>query len=312
MFGIKIIATGSYAPKKVLSNADLEKMVDTSDEWITTRTGIKNRHIAAKNETASAMGIKAGKNILEKSGIKPEEIELLVVATATPDMNFPSTACLIQTGLGLKNAVAFDISAACSGFIYSLSIVEQYLKIGTYSTAMIICTEKFSEIINWEDRNTCILFGDGAAGVIVKREEEQNTSVFKNIIKSDGKYADLLAVPDRKYIDMKGNTVFKIAIRSMGDITTEILKSCGLKTEDIALFIPHQANLRIINALGDLLKIPKEKVYINVGEYGNTSAASIPIALNEADEKGLIKKGDKIMFVAFGGGFTWGASIIEW
>ncbi len=310
---LHITGTGRYLPEEVLSNADLEEMVDTSDEWITTRTGIKERHRASQQETTSFMGSEAGRKALESAGVSPDEIDLVIVATATPEMNFPSTACLIQSELGLSKAVGFDISAACSGYLFGLSLIENYLKGDTVRKALLICSERFSDIVDWTDRSTCVLFGDGAAATVVERKEERTgRGIIKTIIRSDGNYHDLLNVPEKKFVQMKGNSVFKIAIRTMSEICSEILKETGIAREEIKLVIPHQANIRIINVLADSLGLTKEQVVCNVSRYGNTSASTIPIALDEVNREGRLNKGDLLLLVAFGGGFTWGASLIEW
>ncbi len=312
---LHITGTGRYLPAKVLTNSDLEQIVDTSDEWITTRTGIKTRHRASKEETTSFMGSQAALKALENAGASPDEIDIIIVATATPDMNFPSTACMIQAELGLKNAVGFDISAACSGYLYALSIAENYLKNNRMNKALIVCSERFSDIVDWADRSTCVLFGDGAAASLLEKKEKSDTKsrgIIETVIRSDGSYNDLLNVPEKKFVQMKGNSVFKIAIRTMSEICNEVMNKAKVTKEDVKLVIPHQANIRIINALAEHLKLKTEQVVCNVASYGNTSAATIPIALDEVNRNGELHKGDILLLVAFGGGFTWGASLIEW
>ncbi|UCB44847.1 MAG: ketoacyl-ACP synthase III [Spirochaetota bacterium] len=323
---IEIKSTGVYVPEKVLTNIELEKMVDTSDEWITSRTGISTRRIAVDGEATSDLAYKAGLVALEKAGMTPDELELIIVATITPDMFFPSTGCIVQDKLGAKNAVAMDINAACSGYIFSLAIGSRFLETGTYKNALIIGAEKLSCITDWKDRNTCVLFGDGAgAAIITPSNGEGKLLAFD--LGSDGSYGDLLYLPGGgsrnpasketvenrlHYIKMDGNPVFKIAVNKMMATFKKSLKAAGLKPDDISVLITHQANLRIIEALRSFLKLPKEKVFVNIEKYGNTSAASIGIALHEACEKKIIKRGDIIGLAAFGGGLTWGSAIIQY
>ncbi len=322
---VMIESTGAYVPEKVLTNADLEKMVDTSDEWITTRTGINTRRIAFDSEATSDLAYKAAKVALDKAKMKPEEIELIIVGTITPDMFFPSTGCIVQDKLGAKNAVAMDVNAACSGYIYSLMVGSKFIVTGSYKNALIIGAEKLSCITDWDDRNTCVLFGDGAgACVLVPSSGECKFLAFD--LGSDGSYGDLLYLPGGgsrnpatketvegklHYIKMNGNPLFKIAVNKMKDTFKRSMKIAGLQPEDITLVITHQANLRIIEALRGFLKLPKEKVFVNIDKYGNTSSASIGIALHEAFEQNIIKRGDIIGLAAFGGGLTWGSAIIQ-
>ncbi len=323
---VGIVGTGFYAPKKVLTNIDLEKMVDTTDEWIRTRTGIKERRIADDNEAASDLAIEAARKAIEDSRISPQEIELVIVATLSPDYPFPSTACLVQEKLGIKNAWAFDIEAACSGFIYALSVAEAYLKTGTYQTALVIGAEVFSRIVDWTDRNTCVLMGDGAGAVVLK-EVESGRGILSTHLGADGSGADLLKQPaggsrlpateetarqGLHYFKMQGKEVFKSALRIMSESVITALMKANLTSEDIDLIIPHQANIRILNAMAKKLSIPMEKVMVNLDKYGNTTAASIPMALDEAVKQGRIKEGDVVVLVAFGAGLTWGATIIRW
>jgi len=311
---VSIVSTGSFVPDRVLKNTDLERMVETSDEWITTRTGIKERRIS-EGETTSDMATEAVLRALEKR-CQPQELELIVVATATPDAFFPSTACKVQSKIGNRGAVAFDISAACSGFIYALYVADSLMRNGEMGKAVVVGAERFSKIVNWKDRTTCILFGDGAGAVLLEKTEDEGILGFD--LGADGSYGELLSVPSVGsneefpfYVKMKGNEVFKVAVRTMVESSLKVLEKTGVRPEEISLLIPHQANVRIINAVAERLKIPKEKVFINLDKYGNTSAASIPIALDEAVREGRVKRGDLVLMVAFGGGFTWGSCIVR-
>ncbi len=311
--GIRIVSTGSYVPDRVLSNFDLEKMVDTSDEWITTRTGIRERRIS-EGETTSDMATEAAVRALE--GRNPEIIDLIVVATATPDAFFPSTACKVQAKMENNRAIAFDISAACTGFIYALYTADSIMRSKNVDKALVIGAERFSKIVNWKDRTTCILFGDGAGAVVLKKDIEEGILGFD--IGANGTFGDLLYVPSVGsnedypfYVRMKGNEVFKVAVRTMVESAKRVLDKAGVLAEEIKLLIPHQANIRIINAVAERLGIGKEKIFVNLDRYGNTSAASIPIALDEAIREGKLRKGDLALLVAFGGGFTWGSCIIR-
>ncbi len=310
--GIKVVSTGSYLPEKILTNHDLEKMVETSDEWITTRTGIKERRIS-KEETTAELAYKASLNI---SGLKPEELGLIIVATATPDAFFPSTACKLQAFLKNKNSIAFDISAACTGFIYALYVADSIMRSKNTFKALVVGAERFSKILDWNDRTTCILFGDGAGAVLLEKSQDEGILGFD--LGADGNYGNLLYVNSvgsndspPYYLKMKGNEVFKVAVRTMVESAKRVLEKTGVSPKDISLLIPHQANVRIINAVAERLGIEKGKVFINLNKYGNTSAASIPIALDEAIKSGAAKKGDLVLLVAFGGGFTWGSCIIK-
>ncbi|MFH1783912.1 MAG: beta-ketoacyl-ACP synthase III [bacterium] len=323
---IKVIGTGSYLPKKVLTNDDISKMVDTSDEWIVSRTGIKARHIAADDEAASDLGVKAAERAIKNAGIKPQDVDMIITATITPDMFFPSTACLIQAKLGIKDVIAFDISAACSGFIYALSIAHQYLSTSSGKTALVVATEALSKITDWQDRNTCVLFGDGAGAAVLK-EVPGDSGFISFYLGADGRYGDLLKVPAggsrmpatsdtvkkrMHFLKMSGNEVFKIAVQSMIKSAQEALKKAGLKCEDVNLVIPHQANIRIIEAMSKRLKIPMERVFLNIDRCGNMSAATTAVGLDEACRQGRIKKGDIVELVTFGGGFTWGGCVLKW
>ena len=325
-----IIGTGSYMPEKILTNDDLSKIVDTSDEWITTRTGIKERRIAAENQATSDLATKAAERAMDCAGVKPEEIDLIVVATVTPDMPFPSTACFVQKNIGASNAVCFDISAACSGFLYALQIARNFLNAGTRSTALVIGAEKLSTLVNWTDRNTCVLFGDGAGAVVIRAVDSDTAApgrVLSTVMGSDGNLVNLLRVPgggsacpitaaniDSRLntIHMEGKETFKHAVTRMCQASEKALEMAGLTKEDISLIIPHQANARIITAIADRLDLPHEKAFMNVDKYGNTSAATIPVALDEANRQGRLKPGDIVLLVAFGGGFTWASSVIRW
>lgn len=322
----RIISTGSYLPEKVLSNSEMEKMLDTSDEWITERTGIKERRIADSTQAASDLACEASKIALKRAGLRPEDIDLIIVATITGDMPFPSTACFLQDKLGAINAAGFDISAACSGFLYSLYIADSFIKSGMHRRILVAGTEVLSKITDWDDRTTCVLFGDGAGAVIVEPADD-DSGILSIHINSDGKMWDLIHVPGGgsrnpasqssieqrlHYIKMKGNETFKVAVRTLEDIALKTLQENNIDPSGLSLLIPHQANLRIIQATADRLKVPIDKVIINLDKYGNTSAASIPIALDEALQSGRIKEGDYILLEAFGGGLTWASALIKW
>lgn len=325
---IVIRGTGSYTPQKALTNNDLSEIVDTSDEWIFTRTGIKERRIAAPDETSSSMGAEAGKRATEDARIDHEEIDVIIVGTMTPDMPFPSTACLVQEKMGIKNAVCFDVEAACSGFLYIMEIASGLLQTGRYRNALVIGSEKLSSILDWEDRTTCVLFGDGAGAAVLSLGEEGETSgIIDFKLGADGSKADLLyqpgggcAIPPspgslegrQHFLKMRGKEVFKQAVRVMGQAAAEILEQNGLQADQLACVIPHQANMRIIESLSTRLHIPIERFFLNLDKYGNTSAASIPIALDEAARAGRLKKGDTLLLIAFGAGLTWGSALIRW
>ncbi|MFZ3136419.1 MAG: beta-ketoacyl-ACP synthase III [Thermodesulfovibrionales bacterium] len=326
MLRSRIISTGSYLPEKVLSNSEMEKMVDTSDEWITERTGIKERRIADSTQAASDLAYEASKIALERAALGPEDIDLIIVATITGDMPFPSTACFLQDKLGATNAAGFDINAACSGFLYSLYIADSFIKSGRHRRILVAGTEVLSKITDWDDRTTCVIFGDGAGAVIVEPSDD-GSGILSIHINSDGKMWDLIHVPGggsrnpasqlsieqrMHYIKMKGNETFKVAVRTLEDIALKTLQENNMDPSSLSLLIPHQANLRIIQATADRLKVPMDKVFINLDKYGNTSAASIPIALDEALQSGRIKEGDYILLEAFGGGLTWASALIKW
>jgi len=313
--GIKIVSAGSYVPERVLTNEELERMVDTSDEWIRTRTGIRERRLS-EGETTSDMAAEAVFKALP-SQEEAEEIELIVVATATPDAFFPSTACKVQSKIENKRAIAFDVSAACTGFIYALYVADSIMRSKGTKKAVVVGAERFSEIIDWKDRTTCILFGDGAGAVYLEASEDEE-GILGFDIGADGSYGELLAVPSvgsnekyPYYVKMKGNEVFKVAVRTMVDSALRVLEKTGVKPQDISLLIPHQANLRIIRAVAQRLGLDEDRVFVNLDRYGNTSAASIPIALDEALRSGRLKKGELALLVAFGGGFTWGSCVVK-
>ncbi|WXR61920.1 beta-ketoacyl-ACP synthase III [Peptostreptococcaceae bacterium AGR-M142] len=321
-----IIGIGSYLPEKIMTNKDLEQIVDTNDEWIRTRTGIEKRRIATEKEATSDLSLEASKRALESANIKAEDLDLVIVATITPDMSFPSTACIVQDKLGAKNAGAFDLTAACSGFIYGISIAKQFVEAGVYKNILVIGAETMTKILDWKDRNTCVLFGDGAGAVVVSTVEDDEG--IKNVtLGSDGSGGSVLNKPAggsrmpvthealenrMNYLKMDGSEVFKFAVRKMAAETKKVLEEANINVEDIDMIIPHQANIRIIEGAAKRLKVSLDKMHINLHEYGNMSAASIPVALDEAYKKGKIKKKDKIVLVGFGAGLTWGASYIKW
>ncbi|MFB3895449.1 MAG: beta-ketoacyl-ACP synthase III [bacterium] len=324
--GVGIIATGSYVPEKILTNHDLEKMVETSDEWIVTRTGIKERRIAAPEQTTSDLGTIAAQRALDAAKMDATELEMIIVGTITGDVQFPATACYIQQKLGAKNAFAFDLSAACTGFIYALSIARRFIATGMVKNAMVIGVEALSRFTDWTDRNTCVIFGDGAGAAILKPVAE-NKGILTDYLGSDGNAADLINIPAggakipispevveqrQQFIKMKGNEVFKFAVLAMGKAIKHALADAQLHSDQVSLMIPHQANIRIIQASAERFKIPMEKVYVNIDKYGNTSAASIPIALDEIIRAGKVKENDIHVLVAFGGGLTWGSCVIRW
>jgi 3-oxoacyl-[acyl-carrier-protein] synthase-3 len=324
-YGSKILGTGSFLPEKVLTNADLEKMVQTSDEWITTRTGIKERRIADAQLATSDLAIRAAQKALERSGVSAADLDAIIVATVTPDMFFPSTACNVQKALGATNAFAYDLTAACSGFLYGLSIAKSYIESGFCRTVLLIGAETLSKVTDWQDRNTCVLFGDGAGAMVLGRTEGagQIRSIY---LRADGNYGNLLQLPGGgsrnpaslqtieqrlHYMKMEGKEVFKVAVTKMAEAAEKALEAAGKRQEELALLIPHQANRRIIEAIAKRMDIPLEKVFINLHKYGNVSAATIIIAFDEAMSENRIHPGDLVELVAFGGGFTWGAVVIE-
>lgn len=321
-----ITGIGSYVPEKVLTNADLEKMVETSDEWITSRTGIKERHIAAKDEFTSDMAAKAALRAMKMASVTSDQIDLIIVATITPDMPFPATACHVQQKIGAKRAAAFDLEAACSGFIYGLEIGQQFIMSRTYDTVLVIGAEKLSAITDWTDRNTCVLFGDGAGAAILQNRENAH-GLLTAVMGADGGKANLLFMPaggsrcpaTKESVDgrlhflrMEGKETFKNAVQAMCSAAQEVLRRCELDIPRIKCVIPHQANRRIIDAVGERLGAAPEQMFVNVDRYGNTSAASVAIALDEAVASGKIQRGDLVLLVVFGAGLTWGAAVIEW
>lgn len=313
-------------PEKILTNADLAALVDTTDEWIVTRTGIKERRIAAKDEQTSDMAAKAALKALEQGEVDPKEVDLILVATATPDMLFPATACFVQKKIGAKNAACLDISAACAGFLFGIEIAQQFITSHTHNTVLVIGAEKLSSITNWTDRNTCVLFGDGAGAAVLQHRGRAH-GVISTHIGSDGEFTDILFMPgggsrcpitkenadmNLATIHMTGKDVYKQAVISMLSASKKALEQAGLTTDDIACVIPHQANLRIIEAIADRLKIPLDRFYVNLDKYGNTSAAAVAMALDEANRSGRIKRGDYVLLVVFGGGLTWASTVVEW
>lgn len=319
----RIIGTGSYLPEKILTNQDLEKMVDTSDEWIVERTGIKSRHIAAEGETTCDLAEVAARRAIEMSGKKPEDIDLIIFATTTPDLIFPSTACLLQKRLEIKNGgAAFDVQAVCAGFVYALSVADKFIKSGSHKCALVVGAETLSNILDWTDRGTCIIFADGAGAVVLEASEE--AGILSTHIHADGQYEELLntsgGLSKNKdlldsggvFVQMKGNEVFRMAVNTLGRIVDETLAHNNLEKSDVDWLIPHQANIRIIKATAKKLKMGMEHVVVTVDTHGNTSAASVPLALDAAVRDGRIKRGETLLLEAFGGGFTWGSALIKY
>lgn len=322
---VSIIGTGVYLPEKKVTNRDLEKIVDTSDEWIYTRTGMHERRIARDDQATSDLAAEAAKAALADAGIHAEEVDLLIVATLSPDMFFPSTACFVQAKIGAKNAYCYDLGAACSGSLYALETAKNQIACGAVNTALVIGAEKMSTFINWKDRNTCVLFGDGA-GAMVLRATGAKHGIMKGVFGSDGTLAHQLWTPgggsrnpmthemldqNLQYLKMEGREVYKHAVTQMTQSSLDALEKNGLSADDVKLFVPHQANARIINAIGSRLGV-EDRMFLNVEKYANTSAAALPIAVDEAVKSGRIAKGELMLLVAFGGGFTWGANIVEW
>jgi 3-oxoacyl-[acyl-carrier-protein] synthase III len=323
---VSIVGTGSYVPERILSNRELEKIVETSDEWIRTRTGILERRIAGPDEATSDMATKAALVAMSQAEVEAEEIDLIIVATVTPDMFFPATACWVQKKLGAVRAACFDVSAACSGFLYAMEIAQQFISNHVYNTVLIIGADKLSSIVDWSDRNTCVLFGDGAGAAILRNRGECH-GVIATHMGSDGEFSDILFMPgggsrcpitagnvDQKLntIKMLGKETYKQAVTAMSDAADRALEAAGLKYDDIACVIPHQANMRIIEAIAHRMRLPIDKFYVNLEKYGNTSAAAVAIALDEAHRSGRFKIGDYILLVVFGGGLTWASSVIPW
>ncbi len=315
----RIAGTGSYLPAQRVTNEDIAQKVDTSDEWITSRTGIRARHFAAEGELSSDLALKAVESAIAASGMAKEEIDLLIVATTTPDHVFPSTATVLQSKLGVHGFPAFDVQAVCAGFIYALTIADQFIRSGAARCAVVVGAETFSHILNWDDRTTCVLFGDGAGAVVLKASDEPGILASK--LHADGRYKDILNVPAKirngaiegdPWVYMDGGAVFKFAVRSLADVAAETLAAAGLEQSDLDWLVPHQANIRIIESTAKHLKLPMDKVIVTVSQHGNTSAASIPLALDEGVRSGRIQRGQTLMLEGIGGGFTWGASLIKY
>lgn len=322
----RILSVGSYLPERILTNSELESMVDTSDEWITERTGIRERHIADDHQAASDLAYEAAKIALVRAGLDAVDIDMIIVATITGDMPFPSTACFLQSKLGASRAVGFDINATCSGFLYGLYIADGFIRAGMQKRILVVGAEVLSRVTDWKDRTTCVLFGDGAGAAIVEASDDDR-GILSMSINSDGNMWELINIPGGgsrnpsssdtlkkrlHFIHMKGNETFKVAVRTLEDVALKTLADNQMKPEHLSLLVPHQANMRIIQATADRLNLPMERVFVNLERYGNTSAASIPIALDEALTSGRIKDGDYILLEAFGGGLTWGSALIKW
>jgi len=318
LINAKILGTGSYLPEKVVTNKDLEKQVDTSDQWIQERTGIKKRHIAEDNQTTCDLAEIAAKNAMDAAGLGADDIDMVIVATTTPDRVFPSTACLLQQRLGIKGGAAFDVQAVCTGFVYALGVAEKFIATGSAKNVLVVGAETLSRIVDWSDRGTCILFGDGAGAVVLGASDEPG--IMSVHLHADGSYENLLTVPagisegydNPAFIEMKGNEVFKMAVNTLGRIVDETLDANQLDKGDIDWLIPHQANIRIINATAKKLKMSMDHVVVTVDEHGNTSAASVPLALDTAVRDGRIKRGEILLLEAFGGGFTWGSVLVKY
>ncbi len=318
----RILGTGSYLPEKILTNADLEKMVETSSEWIVERTGIRERHIAADGETTGSMAEHAARRAIEAAGLRPEDIDLIVFATTTPDRVFPSTACLLQDRLGIHGCPAFDVQAVCTGFVYALAIAEKFIRTGAARCALVVGSETLSRIIDWTDRDTCVLFGDGAGAVVLGAADK--AGIISSHLHADGQYKDLLTVTAgisqgydqvtqrQAHLSMEGGEVFKVAVNTLGKIVDETLESNQLQKSDVKWLVPHQANIRIITATAKKLGLPMERVVLTVDRHGNTSAASIPLAFDEAVRDGRIQRGEMVLMEAFGGGFTWGSVLLKY
>ncbi len=323
----RIVGLGTALPERVLTNADFESMVDTSDEWIVARTGMKERHVVGPGESVATLAVEAGRRALAEAGVDAGEVELMILATATPEQPIPATAAIIQPPLGLTNATCFDLSAACSGFLYAIQVARQFVSSGEVTTAMVIGAETLSRYTDYTDRSTCILFGDGAGAAVLKAAPA-GQGILRCAWHTDGTFADFIQMPgggskyppnvkahiDEKlpFIKMRGNETFKVAVRSLTDVCNEVLTGAGVGVEQVSLFVPHQANQRIIDAVGERLGIPPEKVYVNLERVGNTSSASIPLAMREAIDCGRVKPGDLLLWAAFGGGLTWAAALLRW
>ena len=323
----RIVGLGGYVPERVVTNHDLEQMVDTSDEWITTRTGIRERHVVAEGEGLVELVERAGRAALQDAGVAPEEVDLFVLATATPDQPIPATSAIVQPRLGLGRAACFDLSAACSGFVYALTVARQFIATGEAETVLVVGAECLSRYVDWTDRATCVLFGDGA-GAVVLRGAPAGEGILRTAWRTDGTYADLISMPgggcrfppnrpetlDRRlpFIRMRGNETFKVAVRALTEISQQVLEAAGVGVEDLDLFIPHQANIRIIQAVGSRLGLGEDKVFVNVDRVGNTSAASIPLAMADAVRQRRLRRGDLVLATAFGGGLTWGSVLLRY
>ena len=315
----RIVGTGSYLPEKILTNADLEKLVEPSDEWIYTRTGIRQRHVAAEQENASDLALAASRRALEAAGVTAEDLDLIIVATTTSDMIFPSTACILQAKLGIKNCPAFDMQAVCSGFVYALATADQLMKSGQYRNALVVGAEVYSRILDWKDRSTCVLFGDGAGAVVLTQSDKPG--VLASRLHADGSHAHILSVPGsvsrgeiagRPLLQMEGNAVFKFAVKVLSEVAEETLQAAGIDKSQIDWLIPHQANIRIIQSTAKKLGLGMERVIATVERHANTSAASVPLALDEAVRDGRIRAGNNVLLEGVGGGFTWGAVLVRW
>jgi 3-oxoacyl-[acyl-carrier-protein] synthase-3 len=323
----RITGTGRSVPARILTNKDLEEFVDTTDEWIFTRTGIRERRVAGPDESLSTFAVPAAQAALDMAGVAGKDVDLVICATVTADMPFPATANIIQDRIGAARAASFDVSAGCTGFVYALGIAQRFIESGASQNALVVGGEVLTKVMDWTDRTTCVLFGDGAGAVLLQATEEENRGVIGSALHSDGSLGDLICIPgggskhpmspevfDARlaYIKMKGNETFKIAVRSLAEVSDEALTQCGLGHHDVAWFIPHQANRRIIDAVGQRLEVREGHTYVNIDRYGNTSAASIPIALDELNRDGKIQEGDVLLFSAFGAGLTWGANVVRW
>lgn len=318
----RVIGTGSYLPARILTNADLEKKVDTSDQWIVERTGIRERRVAGPDDTSASMGLEASRRALAAASVAPGDIDLLIVATTTPDLVFPATACLLQERLGVPDCPAFDVQAVCTGFIYALSIADKFIRTGSARRALVVGTETFTRILDWTDRGTCVLFGDGAGAVVL--EAADAPGILSSHLHADGKYAELLCVPSgvskgydkviagQAYVQMAGGEVFKVAVKVLGEVVDEALAANNMQRSDIDWLVPHQANVRIISATAKKLGLPMERVVVTVEKHGNTSAASIPLAFDEAVRDGRIKRGQVVLMEGVGGGFTWGSVLLKY
>ncbi len=315
----KIIGTGSYLPERVVTNQELQSRIETSDEWIVSRTGIEARHVAADGEMTSDLAYQAARNAMESAGVGPDDIDLIVVATTTPDMIFPSTACLLQARLGIKKGAAFDVQAVCTGFIYALAIADKFVASGAHKCALVIGAEVFSRLLDWNDRRTCVLFGDGAGAVVIKASD--TPGIYSSHLHSDGSMSHILRVAGgisegkvrgNPFVEMDGPAVFKLAVRVLDECSREALEHNGFKGSDLDWFVPHQANLRIINATADKMGVPRERVVTTVAHHGNTSAASVPLALDKAVRDGRIQAGQLVLLEGVGGGMTWGSVLLRW